>query len=272
MDCPHCSSTTPSERADRTKLGYRRFRCRDCGRSFNERSGGVFNRLQYPTDVVCLVVLWRLRYKLSLRDLAEMFLERGFVFSHEAVREWEAKLAPHVTQQLRQRRQGKAGESWYVDETYVKVEGRWCYLYRAIDREGYLIDVRLSANRDLAAAEAFFLSAVNVTGITPDKVTTDGLDSYSRAIRNGLGDQVTHRTNRYLNNHIEQDHRGIKQRYWPMLGFKSFLSAGRFCQAFDEVRSLFRFRTCRNQSVSLSDRRRLHQESFAQFMVMIQSA
>lgn len=272
MDCPHCSSTSTSERADRTTHGYRRFRCGDCGRGFNERTGGAFNRLQYPTDIVCLVVLWRLRYKLSLRDLAEMFLERGFVFTHEAVRDWEAKFAPLVTQQLRQRRRGKAGESWYVDETYVKVDGRWCYLYRAIDRDGNLVDVRLSKNRDFAAAEAFFQSAVNVTGITPDRVTTDGHNAYPRAIRCGLGEEVTHRTNRYLNNHIEQNHRGIKQRYWPMLGFKSFISAGRFCQAFDEIRNLFRCQTCRNDKVSLSDRRRFHQESFAQFMALIESA
>ncbi len=93
-----------------------------------------------------LVVLWRLRYKLSLRDLAEMFLERGFVFTHETVREWEAKLAPRVADELRERRRGVVGESWYVDETYIKVDGRCCYLYRAIDRNGHLVDVRLSGS------------------------------------------------------------------------------------------------------------------------------
>ena len=82
------------------------------------------------------MVLWRLRYKLSLRDLPEMFALRGLVFSHEAVREWEAKLTPTLAEDLRRRRRGKAGRSWYVDETYLKVQGRWCYLYRAIDRSG----------------------------------------------------------------------------------------------------------------------------------------
>ena len=112
--------------------------------------------VQCPTDIVLLVVLWRLRYKLSLRDLAEMFLERGFVFTHETVRDWEAKLAPRVADALRERRRGVVGESWYVDETYIKVDGRWCYLYRAIDRNGQLVDVRLSETRDLAAAKAFW--------------------------------------------------------------------------------------------------------------------
>ena len=97
MNCPHCHSSATTERSDATVRGYRRFRCRSCNRRFNERTGSIFNRVQYPPDVVCLVVLWRVRYKLSLRDLAEMFLERGVVFTHEAVRAWEAKLAPILT-------------------------------------------------------------------------------------------------------------------------------------------------------------------------------
>ena len=94
MDCPHCQSSSTTEREGRTVHGFRRFRCRDCGRRFNERTGTALNRVQVPTDIVFLVVFWRLRYKLSLRDLAEMFLIRGLVFTHEAVRDWEAKLAP----------------------------------------------------------------------------------------------------------------------------------------------------------------------------------
>jgi putative transposase len=104
MSCPHCQSTATVERPDRTELGYRRFRCRTCKRGFNERTGTPYNRLQYSTDVVCLVVLWRFRYKLSLRDLAEMFLQRGLSFTHEAVRDWESKLAPrfcHVFDEIR---------------------------------------------------------------------------------------------------------------------------------------------------------------------------
>ena len=147
------------ERPERTAQGYRRFRCRACGKQFNERSGTALNRAQYPADVIGLVVLWRLRYKLSLRDLAEMFLARGLVFSHEAVRDWEAKLTPSLSEELRRRRRGRVGKSWYVDETYLRVGGRWCYLYRAIDRNGDLVNVRLSERRDLKAARAFFRSA-----------------------------------------------------------------------------------------------------------------
>jgi hypothetical protein len=91
------------------KRSQRRFRRRSCNRGFHEHTGTLFNHFQYPTDVVCLVVLWRFRYKRSLRDLAEMFLQRGLVFTHEAVRGWEMKLAPLLTEALRQKRRGAVG-------------------------------------------------------------------------------------------------------------------------------------------------------------------
>jgi DDE superfamily endonuclease len=147
MGCVGCGSAAVSERNESTAQGYRRFRCRPCGKQFNERSAGVLNRTQYPSDVIALVVLWRLRYKLALRDRPEMFLIRGIVFSHEAVRDWEAKLTPALAENLRRRRRGKAGR-WYVDETYIKVHGHWRYLYRAIDRSGALVDVMFSEHRE----------------------------------------------------------------------------------------------------------------------------
>jgi len=184
-----------------------------------------------------------------------MFLVRGMMFSHEAVREWEAKLTPALAEDLRRRRRGKAGRSWYVDETYIKVGDRWCYLYRAIDRSGALIDVLLSERRDMKAARAFFRSAKAVTGVTPDRVTTDGHDSYPRAIRNELGRDVRHRTSRYLNNRMEQDHRGIKGRYRPMRGFKCPRSAARFCRGYDELRNFLRPRSRPYQHVPADHRR-----------------
>ena len=174
MVCPNCASTTTSERPTRTQLGYRTFRCLHCRRTFNERSGTPFNYLTFPSDIVLQVVLWRLRYKLSLRDLAEMFLERGFVFTHEAVREWEARGAPLLTDKLRSKRKGQSGRSWYVDETYIKVTGAWCYLYRAIDRDGNLVNSMLSETRDMDAAQRFFQQARVVAGQAPERVTTDG--------------------------------------------------------------------------------------------------
>ena len=153
MPCPHCRSTTTTQRSKKTQLGYRTFFCPACKRTFNERTGSYFNYLEYPTDIVLLVILWRLRYKLSLRDLAEMFLERGFEFTHEAVRDWEARFAPLLADKLRAKRKGQAGRSWHVDETYIKVAGVWYYLYRAIDRDGNLVDSLLSDHRDMDAAK-----------------------------------------------------------------------------------------------------------------------
>ncbi len=117
MTCPHCSTTTTTELPKRTQLGYRSVRCSTCRRQFNARTGTPYNYLEFPTDIVLLVVLWRLRYKLSLRDLAEMFLHRGFEFTHEAVRDWEARFAPLVADKLRAKRKGLAGRSWHVDAT-----------------------------------------------------------------------------------------------------------------------------------------------------------
>ena len=103
-----------------------------------------------------------------------------------------------------------------------------------VDRDGNLIDSRLSEKRDMDAAKEFFKQAIAVAGHAPEHVTTDGHRSYPRAIRQTMGNTVVHRTNAYLNNLIEQDHRGIKQRSYPMRGFGSFVSAARFCHAFDE--------------------------------------
>jgi putative transposase len=219
MACPHCASPSTARQPRTTALGYQTFRCAACRRTFNERTGTPFNFLEYPADIVLLVVLWRLRYKLSLRDLAEMFLERRFVFTHEAVREWEERFAPLLTERLRAKRRGKAGRSWYVDETSIKVHGCWCYLYRAIDRDGNLVVSLLSATRNRRAAWCFFRGARAAVDHTPDRVTTDGHDAYPRAIRRTLGRKVVHRRNRYLNNRLEQDHRGVKQRSYPLRGF-----------------------------------------------------
>src|ERR1700710_1941265 len=251
LKCPHCQSQHLQNRKRSTDLGYLMFRCGECGRKSNERTGTPFNFLEFPTDIVFEIVLCRLRYKLSLRSLAEMFLLRGFQFTHEAVRDWEARFAPLLAEQLRRRRKGKIGSRWYVDETYLKVKGKWSYLYRAIDSAGNLVDSLLSANRDMAAAKSVFRGVISVIEKNPLHLTTDGHSSYPRAIHEVLGPKVKHRCSAYLNRRIEQDHRGIKQRYYPMLGFGAFPSAQRFCRAFEEVRQYFRPRRKRKQFVSL---------------------
>jgi putative transposase len=194
------------------------------------------------------------------------------VFSYEAVRDWEAKLTPALAEDLRRRRKGKVGRSWYVDETYIGVHGRWKYLYRAIDRDGDLVDVMLSEHRDLAAAKAFFRSAKAVAGVTPDRVTTDGHDAYPQAIRTELVKRVRHRTNRYLNNRLEQDHRGIKGRCRPMLGFKSTQSAKRYCRSHDELRNFLRCRTRMCQQVAPATKRFHHMRRTAIALGILEAA
>jgi len=269
VSCPHCAATATTVQSRRTALGYRTFRC---GRTCNERTGSPYNHLQYPTDLVLLVVLWRLRDKRSLRDRAAMFLARGFVCSHEAVRDWAARFAPLRANQLRTKRRGRAGASWHVDETYVKVNGAQCYRYRAIDRDGNLIDARRSATRDMDAAQHFFRQALALAGNAPEHVTTDGHTASPRAIRETLGAGVVHRSSRYKNNRLEQDHRGVKQRYYPRRGFGSVASAARCCPAFEEQRQYFRGVTRCGEHIALAERRCLFQNGGAAIMTDLAAA
>ena len=156
-------------------------------------------------------------------------------------------------------------------QTYLKVVGHWCYVYRAIDSTGALVDVLFSEHRDMAAAKAFFHSAKTVTGVTPDRVTTDGHDSYPRAIRTELGKGVRHRTSRYLNNRLEQDHCGLKGRYRPMRSFKCLRSAARFCRGHDELRNYLRPRSRRNQHVSAFRRRMLFLRRSATVLAILEA-
>ncbi|GHO61709.1 hypothetical protein KSC_006010 [Ktedonobacter sp. SOSP1-52] len=141
--------------------------------------------------------------------------------------------------------------------TYIRVKGKWCYLYRAIDADGNLVDSRLSEKRDMEAAQEFFKQALAVVGHAPERVTTDGHTSYPRAIHETIGSNVQHRTNKYLNNRLEQSHRGIKRRYYPMHGFGSFGSAARFCSAFDELRNYLRPRSAMREPLTYQEQRQV---------------
>jgi putative transposase len=266
MSCPHCRSEITSKRRRRTSLGYPIYFCDTCRRQFNERTGTPFNDLQFPSDIVLMAVLWRLRYKLGFRDVSELLLQRGFVVSHETVRFWEFRFAPMVSSKLRARRRRRAGRSWYLDETYVKVSGRWRYLYRAVDRDGNLLDSMLSERRDKHAARRFLRRLLAVSDKRPLRLTTDKHPAYSKAIRWIVGRTALHRHNQYLNNRIEQNHRHIKQRYYPMLGFKKFESASRFCTAFDELRNYLRIQKPGTKGVSAAERRQVFMAKWSTLM------
>src|SRR5262245_11581658 len=191
-----------------------------------------------------------------------MVWERGFVFSHEAVRPCEATFAPRLTDQLRKHRYGQGSRRWHVDETLIKVNGHWVYLYRALDHEGNLLDVRLRETCDLPAARAFFRSARVISKRSPLRVTSDRQGSYPGAIRLEFGPVVTHWTTRYANNLLEQNHRKVKQRTRPMLGFRRFDSAARFCHAHEEVQNFLRVQTLGRRSAPLRWQRQLHHHKF----------
>ena len=266
MACPHCLSKSVSKRKFRTSLGYRTFNCGDCNKRFNERSGTLFNDLQFPNDIVLQAVFWRLRYKLGFRDVAELLAQRGFVVSYETIRVWEFRFAPLVSENLRAKRRGITGQSWYLDETYIKVSGRWRYLYRAIDREGNPLDSMLNEHRDKHAARRFLRRLLDSAGQKPLRMTTDKHPAYTKAIRWIVGRKVLHRHNQYLNNRMEQNHRGVKQRYYPMLGFAKFESASRFCTAFDELRNYLRVQTTGSEHVPANARRKIFTERWSTLM------
>ena len=193
-------------------------------------------------------------------------LQRGFEVSYETIRIWEFRFAPLVSENLRNKRRGIAGRSWYLDETYIKVGGGWRYLYRAIDREGNLLDSMLSEHRDKHAARRFLRRLLDSAGRKPLRMTTDKHPAYTKVIRWIVGRKVLHRHNQYLNNRMEQNHRGIKQRYYPMLGFKQFESASRFCTAFDELQNYLRVRSVGSEHVPADDRRKIFTERWSTLM------
>ena len=202
-------------------------------------------------------MLGRLRYTLRFRAVVALLLQRGDAVTHEPIRNWECRCAPLWADRLRAKRRGCAGVAWSIDETDVKVAGRWCSLYRASDRDGALLDSMLSAHRDKHAARRFLRRLVDVAQRKPERVTTDQHPPYRRAIRWILGRTVRHRCNRHLNTLTEQSQRAIKQRSDPLLGCGSFASAARFCSAFDALRQYFRVGQRGAEWVPLAKQRRL---------------
>src|SRR5713226_5620836 len=142
----------------------------------------LFAGRHFDREVIILCVRWYLRFKLSLRDLVEMMAERGLSMAHTTIMRWVRRYAPEFEKRWRRFAQA-VGLSWRVDETYVKIRGEWCYLYRAVDREGRRVDFRLSAKRDVAAAKAFFRKATKGQQRAPQTITLDGYAASHRAVR-----------------------------------------------------------------------------------------
>jgi transposase, IS6 family len=180
--------------------------------------GSEFAGFRFPPEVIAVAIRWYLRYGLSYRDIEELLAERGIVVDHVTVYRWVQRFTPLFVDAARPCRHSP-GDRWFVDETYVKVSGRWCYLYRAVDQFGQVIDVYLSARRDARAARRFFSSAMAVTQTEPVEVVTDRAHAYVRVIEDMIPAAWDH-VERYANNPIECDHGRLKSRLRPMRGLK----------------------------------------------------
>jgi len=190
----------------------------------------IYRRRVFDAELIELCIRWYISYRLSYRDLVETMAERGVQVAHTTILRWVLRYVPEYEKRW-SRFARPVGTSWRVDETYVSIRGRWHYLYRAVDKHGETIDFLLRRDRGIAASQAFFRKALaTVAPRVPRKVTLDGHVPSRRALWLLRREQrcwrnVEVRTNRYLNNIIEQDHRAIKRRCASMAGFKSFATA-----------------------------------------------
>ena len=191
--------------------------------------------------LIMMFVYMKCRFSLSYRDLEEMMQIRGAVIDHSTLQRWVRRFARLIRDKVRARKKPVNG-SWRMDKTYIKLNGKWIYLYRAVDKEGSTVDFLLRAKRDANAAKAFFKKAIKHNG-RPEKVAVDksgsnkaALDYCNRDISEN--EKIEIRQIKYLNNIIEQDHRFIKKRTKPTLGFKCFHSAQATIAGIESVRMI----------------------------------
>jgi IS6 family transposase len=184
-----------------------------------------------------VAVRWYVRYGLSYRDLEELLAERGITVDHVTIYRWVQRFIPLLVDAARRCRHAP-GDRWFVDETYVKVAGRWVYLYRAIDQYGQVIDVLVAQNRDLAATRQFFTRALE-HGPRPAEVSTDRASTYPRVL-DELLPSACHVMEHYANNPIEADHGRLKSRLRPMRGLKRLRSAQVICAGHAFIQNIRR--------------------------------
>src|SRR3954469_11712880 len=181
--CPHCGKQNLVKNG-RDRRGTQVYRCADCHRSFTSLTGTPFSGHSFPPAVIGLAVRWDLRYRLSYADVVEWLAERSIQVDASTIFDWVQKFAP-LYQDAAKAYRHRVGQRWSVDETYVKVAGRWGYVYRAIDEYGQVVEVLFREQRDTEAAAAFFHSALENTGVTPHAAHGD--HRQSRRVPAGAG-------------------------------------------------------------------------------------
>ena len=230
-----CSSLKAARTTSLGSVATLSFLSRGYGLSWREEMKWMFKGRQFDRSVILLCLRWYLAYNLSLRDLEEMMAERGIAVDHATIHRWTVRYAPLLLERFNFNKRAVTGR-WHVDETYIKVRGRWMYLYRAIDSNGDTVEFWFSERRNLTAAKRFLSRALKQHG-RPERIVIDGSQTNREAIlacdtATRLQDlsrrelkPIQIRQSRYLNNCIEQDHRRIKRRVRPILGFKTMDSA-----------------------------------------------
>jgi transposase-like protein len=201
-------------------------------------SRSAFAGFRFPPDVIVLAVRWYLRFGLSYRDVEELLAERGIDVDHVTIHRWVRRFSPLLVDAARFARR-RVGDRWHVDETYVKVAGRWVYLYRAVDQFGQVIDVYASARRDSDAARRFFQQARTTTGVAPSEVITDRAPTYPRVL-DEIWPAVWHHSQQYANNRVEADHAQLKRRLRAMRGIKTMTGLRTVAAAHAFVQNLRR--------------------------------
>jgi transposase, IS6 family len=200
----------------------------------------LFRKRQFEPIIIVTCVRWYCRFSLSLRDLEELMAERGLAVDHTTIWRWVQRYGPEVHRRLRGNVKQKSS-TWHMDETFVRIAGRWRYLFRAVDSHGQTVDFYLSETRDREAAKRFLKKALaNPDNRAPHVFARDGLRSYPAAIRElqkeGLiQGACRHRTRPYANNRIESDHRFIKRRLRTMQGPRNIPTAQSLVQAIEAV-------------------------------------
>ncbi len=179
----------------------------------------AFAGFRFPAEMIVVAVRWYLRYGLSYRDVEELLAERGVEVDHVTVYRWVQRFTPLLADAARFCRHSP-GDRWFVDDTYIKVNGVWRYVYRAIDQYGQVIDVLVSSRRDAQAARRFFRRALGAVKVTPTEVVTDAAAVYP-AVLDALIPSAWHHVERYANNRIEADHSQLKHWLRPMRGLRT---------------------------------------------------
>lgn len=206
----------------------------------SQQADNPFKWRHFQGEVILLAVRWYLRYSLSYRDLEEMLLDRFLSVDHTTIFRWVQTYAPEIDNRSRPHLK-QTNDSWRVDETYVKVKGRWMYLYRAVDSAGQMLDFLLNETRSTRAAKRFFRKVLGRPNVTaPRVINVDKNPCYIGAIddlrdEKLLPDYCKRRPTKYMNNIVEQDHRFIKRRVKPGLGFGSYPTAWRTIQGYETM-------------------------------------